>query len=133
VSSKLFWVTAHLGGKPWPKPHTACGSWYFEKISAAHQFGIHCLNQITIACYLTHSKKFFNPRTLNFLIFFNLIHLLSVYVFRILICFNFRTEIKRAEISSISNSQQSMFGRPFFFVVYCHLLVFLFWKCFGLL
>jgi len=37
VLSNLFWATAHLDDKPWPKPHTACGSCYFQKFSTAHQ------------------------------------------------------------------------------------------------
>jgi len=36
VVANLFWGTAHLELKPWPKPHRAYGSWDFLNFFAAH-------------------------------------------------------------------------------------------------
>ena len=37
VLSNLFWATAHLVAKLWPKPHTSYGLCYFQKNSMAHK------------------------------------------------------------------------------------------------
>jgi len=51
VLYNLFWATAHLDGKPWPKPHTTCGSCYFQKNSTAHQCAAaHMLDNTALKC-----------------------------------------------------------------------------------